>query len=296
MNNQYRIARVTAILTGVLLTASGVQASTIQEWLFFVEAAPGSYHLHPFAITQHARIRLYIEWSFPNDTLEIALYPPDTSQPIRHVLAQSPVEWELTTMDAHPWKGLWRLIVRNSGAVRGSRGRVRLDLDYTFKPSTELETPSEPAEDKQSPPTAQEPRWGLVRSEMKWSEETRDGTLLTFARFPDSSNLPRIRIRLEEKSLTFETEGLFHPLEEPTYSAEVPHIPILLGVHCWTMELVQKPLPPSWTHSIKQCFHVHCVPQTIIEPTEPPSGTAAMRNPDSSFSCVQFDRVSKAVN
>lgn len=262
----------------LLLSVFPLSAAPRYEWSFEIEEGLASFFLQPFAVDRPARIEVYIEW-LPVAELEAVLYSPGRNRPLRGDVSRGWIRWQLTTDEAYPWKGLWRIYLRSASPGTYYQGRITVFLDYTYKSRTQ-EIPQEelppPAGPKERPAPE---KWGLRAIEAALDESAQQLQFRVRLRLPADLDRSGLTVRLKSPSGALKVqEALTLPSDrsdivEPTSR---PY-PVFLGTHCVqaTLEGLASSIDrEAWQERFEQCFRVRCEPSVRIRTVQVPAPSA----------------------
>ena len=274
----YLFSALSTLILGFLIFAPSFSSATPEEnWQFFVDTGPGAFTIRPFHILQPARIDIIVEWFLETTELEVSLYNPGGNKPVRFTIQRPPVRWSLTTSDVHPWKGLWRLVIRNVDSTRPSRGRITVYLDYTYHPPSEETGEPEPNQPELYPPVEKpsesrpaevtHAQFGLKTMDLSLNDDG-SATLTLTASFPGAPSNP-VQVESADDLFSFRQTGKWTPLGKGRYSARVSPVPAVLGNHCYRARLPLSPPPANWQLTLTGCFNIRCRLETVIEPSQP---------------------------
>ncbi len=256
--NRYIFVSVSGIF--ILLIPAIIFSAPQYEWLFTVGSGPGSFSIRPFSVTQPAEMEIIVEWVSVAQELEVSLYPPGAEKPIRRAISPSPIRWKLQATDVFPWKGLWRIVMRNTGSSSSYSGRVTVFLDYTKGKKQEL--PHIPKEVAPLPKTLPRPRipYTLTLDDTnEWVELE-----LTLQHIPEQPNITLSIIR-ENVQVTFSRS--FQHMKKNTIL--IPNIPAFLGKQC-----LEIPLPNQTPFRV--CYDIRGTPGVRLKilPASPTTQTS----------------------
>lgn len=261
----------------LLYTPSNPMATPIEDWQFFVDAGPGAFTIRPFHILQHARVDIEIEWILETTELEVSLYNPNSNEPVRYTVQRPPVRWSFDTAEIHPWKGIWRIVIRNVNSTRPSRGRITTFIDYTFKPPPELTGEPDTNQPEIYPPLQKKPEsapperksfnFGLKTMDLKLLEDG-SAAIEVHGVFPEK---PPVDVLVESADdlFSFQKNSSWKQDGQQGFVARVSPVPAVLGNHCYRARLPLASPPDDWQTSLIQCFNIRCRPETLIEPSQP---------------------------
>ncbi|GBC84505.1 hypothetical protein HRbin11_00935 [bacterium HR11] len=260
------------------LSVAPLRSAPRYEWYFEIEEGLASFFLQPFAVDRPARIEVYIEWS-PVAELEAVLYSPGQTRPIRGDVSRGWIRWKLTTDEAYPWKGLWRIYLRSASPGTYYQGRITVFLDYTYKSRTQ-EIPPEELPRPARPKEQVEPeKWGLRAIEAALDESAEHLRFRVRLRLPADLDRSGLTVQLKSPSGALkvqETLTLPSDRADTVEPASRPY-PVFLGTHCVqaTLEGLASDVDrKAWQERFEQCFRVRCEPSVRIRTLPGPAPSA----------------------
>ncbi len=268
-------------LTGwlaLLLSASPLAAAPRYEWYFEIEEGLASFFLQPFAVDRPARIEVYIEWS-PVAELEAALYSPGRDRPLRGDVSRGWIRWRLTTDEAYPWKGLWRIYLRSASPGTYYQGRITIFLDYTYKSRTQEIPPEELPRPAGPKDRTEREKWGLHTIEATLDESAQRLQFRVRVRLPSDLGRSDLTVRLKSPAGALKVQEALAvpPGRSDTVEPASRPYPVFLGTHCVqaTLEgLASDVDPKTWQDRLEQCFRVRCEPSVRIRALQAPAPSA----------------------
>ncbi|MCS7311660.1 MAG: hypothetical protein NZ742_01905 [Acidobacteria bacterium] len=258
--------------------ASPLKSAPRYEWYFQIEEGLASFFLQPFAVDRPARIEVYIEW-FPVADLEAILYSPGRNRPLRGDVSRGWIRWQLTTDEAYPWKGLWRIYLRSASPGIYYRGRITVFLDYTYKSRTQAIPPEE-----LPPPTGPKGRpapekWGLRAIEVALDESAQRLQFRVRLRLPADLDRSGLIVQLRSPSGALKVQEALQLPPDPSDMVEPASrsYPVFLGTHC--VQATLEGLTPgidreAWQERFEQCFRIRCEPSVRIRTLQVPPPSA----------------------
>jgi hypothetical protein len=252
----------------LLCGASSLSAPPRYEWFFEIEEGLASFFLQPFAVDRPARMEIYIEWN-PVAELEAALYSPGRNRPIRDDVSRGWIRWKLTTDEAYPWKGLWRIYLRSASPGTYYQGRITVFLDYTYKSSTQEIPPEELPQPPGPKGRTELEKWGLRAIEATLNESAEQLRFRVRLRLPSDLDRSALTVRLKSPGGVLKVQEVLTvpPERSDTVEPMSRPYPVFLGTHCVqaTLEGLGSDVDrKTWQERFEQCFRVRCEPSVRI--------------------------------